>query len=79
MHSGSAVISKAGSDKGKTYVVVGFDDKGYALVSDEKRHGLSAPKKKNVRHLSDTGISVEIPKTDALLVTTIRRLPPSQK
>lgn len=79
MQSGSVVISKSGSDKGKTYIVIGFDDKGFALVSDGKRHTLSAPKKKNIKHLSDLGICVDLPKTDALLVTTIRRLPPSQK
>lgn len=79
METGSAVVSKAGGDSGKTYVVVGFDEKGYALVCDGQRHKLAAPKRKNVRHLSDTGSKVEVPKTDALLRTAIRRLPPSNK
>ena len=79
METGSAVVSKAGGDSGKTYVVVGFDAKGYALVCDGRRHSLAAPKRKNVRHLSDTGMRVTVPKTDAALRTAIRRLSPSDK
>ena len=79
METGSAVVSKAGGDSGKTYVVVGFDAKGYALVCDGQRHLLAAPKRKNVRHLSDTGLRVTVPKTDASLRTAIRRLTPSEK
>lgn len=79
MEKGSAVVSKAGGDSGKTYVVVGFDEKGYALVCDGRRHMLAAPKRKNVRHLSDTGQRIDPPKTDAALRTAIRRLPPSKK
>ncbi len=79
METGSAVVSKAGGDKGRTYVVVGFDEKGYALVADGRRHKLAAPKKKNVGHLSDLGLKIPPVKTDALLVTAIRRLTPSEK
>lgn len=79
METGSAVVSRAGGDSGKTYVVVGFDARGYALVCDGKRHVLAAPKRKNVRHLSDTGLRIDIPKTDAALSSAIRRLAPSPK
>ncbi len=79
METGSAVVVKAGGDKGRTYIVVGFDEKGYALIADGKRHGLAAPKKKNVRHLSDLGLKIAEAKTDAALVTAIRRLTPSEK
>ncbi len=79
MQTGSAVISKAGGDSGKTYIVLGFDEKGYALVSDGKRHLLAAPKKKNVKHLSDTGRSVDLPKTDAALRAAIGKLGLSEK
>lgn len=74
METGSVVISKAGGDIGKIYLVVGRDEKGYALLVDGKRHKLSAPKKKNVRHIADTGRTVSVPKTDAAVVTAIRRL-----
>ncbi len=73
METGSLVISKAGGDSGKIYIVVGFDEKGYALVTDGKRHKLASPKKKNVRHIADTGRTVSVPKTDAAVVTAIRR------
>ena len=79
MQTGSAVISKAGGDSGKTYIVLGFDEKGYALVADGKRHLLAAPKKKNVKHLSDTGRSVDLPKTDAALRAAIGKLGLSEK
>ncbi len=74
METGSVVISKAGGDIGKIYLVVGRDEKGYALLVDGKRHKLSAPKRKNVRHIADTGRTVSVPKTDAAVVTAIRRL-----
>ncbi len=78
MEKGSAVRSKAGSDTDKLYVVVGFDAKGYALVCDGARHPLSAPKKKNVRHLTETGECLAVPKTDAALRTALRRLVPKE-
>lgn len=74
METGSVVISKAGGDIGKIYLVVGRDEKGYALLVDGKRHKLSAPKRKNVRHIADTGRTVSVPKMDAAVVTAIRRL-----
>lgn len=78
MQTGSVVLSKAGGDSGKMYLVLGFDAKGYALIADGKRHGKAAPKKKNVKHLSDTGVVWKIPKTDAAIVTAIRRFRPSE-
>ena len=75
MKEGSAVKSRAGSDAGRTYIVTGMDGK-YAYVSDGKRHKLSEPKKKNIRHLIETGQEVILPKTDAQLQTIIRRLEP---
>lgn len=74
METGSVVISKAGGDSGKIYIVVGFDEKGYALLTDGKRHKFGNPKRKNVRHIADTGRTVSVPKTDAAVVTAIRRL-----
>jgi large subunit ribosomal protein L14e len=51
---GSAVISKAGRDKGRKLVVVGFEN-GTALTADGKMRKLANPKKKNLRHLQATG------------------------
>ena len=74
MRKGNEVISKAGSDSGRVYLVVGHDDRGYALCVDGRRHGLAAPKSKNVRHLKETGKEVVLPKTDAGVASAIKRL-----
>ena len=74
MRKVSAVISKAGSDCGKVYLVVGYDGRGYALCVDGKRHKLGSPKSKNVRHIKATGTEVELPGTDAGDVSAIARL-----
>ena len=52
---GSIVYSKAGRDVGKCYIIVRFDDKGYAYVVNGTDKKLAAPKRKNVRHLDPTG------------------------
>ena len=54
MRKVSAVISKAGGDAGRVYLVVGYDDRGYALCVDGVRHKLARPKSKNVRHIRST-------------------------
>lgn len=74
MRKGSAVISKAGGDRGKVYLVVGTDERGYALCVDGRRHKLGAPKSKNVKHLKPTGKEVELPATDAGVASVIARL-----
>lgn len=50
---GSAVVSKAGRDKGKILVVIGFDGK-YAIIADGQMRKLENPKKKKVMHLQVT-------------------------
>jgi len=52
---GSIVYSKAGRDIGKCYIIVRFDDKGYAFVANGKDKLLAAPKRKNVKHLDPSG------------------------
>lgn len=74
MQKGSAVISKAGGDIGRIYLVVGTDDRGYVLCVDGRRHKLCAPKSKNVKHLKPTGREVELPTTDAGVISVIARL-----
>lgn len=51
---GSIVYSKAGRDRGKCYIIVRLDEKGYAFVANGSDKTLSDPKRKNVKHL-DTG------------------------
>ena len=52
---GSIVYSKAGRDRGKCYIIVRLDDKGYAYVANGSEKALSAPKRKNVKHLEPIG------------------------
>ena len=52
---GSIVHSKAGRDVGKCYIIVRFDEKGYAFVANGSDRKLSAPKRKNVKHLEPSG------------------------
>lgn len=71
---GAIVESTSGSDEGKFYIVTGYDEKGYLLLTDGARHKLGSPKRKNVRHIKPAGSSVKtVPKTDAAVVTALRR------
>lgn len=56
---GSIVLSKQGRDKGMYFVVVALDD-SYAYLSDGGMRKLSSPKKKNLRHLSNTGTVLQV-------------------
>ena len=48
---GSTVISKAGRDEGRTFMVVQSLDDEYVLISDGETHKMLKPKKKKRRHL----------------------------
>ena len=52
---GSAVISKAGRDKGKYMAVVGIDG-NYAIIADGQMRKLSNPKRKKLMHLQLTNV-----------------------
>lgn len=53
---GSVVMSTQGRDKGMYFVVVGADAKhGYAYLADGGMRKLNAPKRKNVKHISNSG------------------------
>jgi ribosomal protein L14E/L6E/L27E len=51
---GRVVWSKAGRDKGKTYIIVETLDDKYVLVCDGEARNLERPKKKKLMHLSVT-------------------------
>lgn len=48
---GTVVLSKAGRDAGRFFVVVGKVDNQYVLLSDGDLRKLANPKKKKVKHL----------------------------
>lgn len=48
---GQAVVSIAGRDRGRRYIVTGIIDHTFVTVADGAYRRVSNPKKKNVRHL----------------------------
>lgn len=53
--SGSIVLSKAGRDRERLFVVLSIDD-NFALIADGKIRRVEKPKKKKLRHLEFAGI-----------------------
>lgn len=53
---GSAVISKAGRDRGRLFLVVAEVDGDFVLVADGGLRRMDRPKKKRRRHLKPTGV-----------------------
>ena len=58
---GMMAISKAGHDKGETYVIVGVDEK-YVYLCDGRLKTLGNPKKKSKKHIQiiKSGIHEEL-------------------
>ena len=59
IEAGSVIISSAGHDKGRFMLVVGTDGGKY-LVADGKERKLGAPKKKNLKHVRATSMSIDV-------------------
>ena len=57
---GQVVWSAAGHDKDSFYVVVKVDEDGSIRIADGKRRKLSAPKRKNPRHLRPTRSVIDL-------------------
>ena len=55
---GSVVLSTQGRDKGMYFLVVSVD-KGFVFLADGGMRKLNAPKKKNVKHVSFSGVMLE--------------------
>lgn len=54
--TGSVVMSTQGRDKGMFFVVVNVDvKKGYVYLVDGGMRKLNAPKRKNLKHVSNSG------------------------
>lgn len=56
---GSVVLSTQGRDKGMYFVVVAVDDDAVYLADGGMRK-LAAPKKKNIKHVSDSGTVLDV-------------------
>ncbi|MGM0420135.1 MAG: hypothetical protein ACQEQG_03990 [Bacillota bacterium] len=60
---GRLVISLAGRDKGKLYIVIAHNEKdNFLRLSDGKKHPIDDPKKKNFKHVKQ----LEIPNNDLI-------------
>ena len=51
---GSVVISTAGRDSGRSFLVVGLQDEKYVYIADGDLRRLAKPKKKKLKHIALT-------------------------
>ena len=51
MDVGQVVVSTAGHDRGRTFVIVGRLDDATVLIADGRTRTMDRPKKKKIRHL----------------------------
>ncbi|HHV95100.1 MAG TPA: RNA-binding protein [Clostridiaceae bacterium] len=56
---GELVISKAGRDAGRVFVVVKNVDENYVLISDGDLRKIEKPKKKKIKHIESCGIIID--------------------
>lgn len=56
---GSVVISKAGRDKSKYYIIIGILDTEYVLICNGILRSIEKPKKKKLKHLIFTDLIAE--------------------
>lgn len=56
---GEIVCSKAGRDTGRYFVVVKQVDDIYLLISDGDLRKIEKPKKKKLKHLDFTGVTID--------------------
>lgn len=56
---GQIVISRAGRDSGKTFVVIKVIDDMYVQISDGDLRRIEKPKKKKIKHLVSNGDKAE--------------------
>lgn len=57
---GSVVLSKQGRDKGSFFLVTAVDAKGFVYLADGGMRKLNAPKKKNIKHVSYSGVNLTV-------------------
>ena len=51
IEAGAVVVSKAGRDEGRTFLVIESLDDEYVLIADGDTHKVEKPKKKKRKHL----------------------------
>ena len=78
MNIGDVVVSLSGHDVGRLYVVTGVEENS-AVLCDGKRKLLKSPKKKNIKHLKETGERVDLSLYEPLYDAHIRKVLKSVK
>lgn len=75
MKAGELVRSLAGRDKGRLYIVLRTEG-DFAYVTDGKRHLMSEPKKKRLKHIASEGAEAELSslECDAHVRKAIKRI-----
>lgn len=63
---GRVVYSKAGRDKGRSFIVVGVLSEEYVYISDGSLRFIEKPKKKKVKHLVFTNLVADEIKNELL-------------
>ena len=71
MNTGDVVMSVSGHDKGRLYVVIQGGE--FPLLCDGKRKLLHNPKKKNCKHLKETGERIDLSAYNPLYDAHIRK------
>lgn len=51
----TVALSLKGRDKGRLFLIIGYQDEAYALIADGKLRKLEKPKKKKLMHLKAIG------------------------
>ena len=64
---GDVVVSRAGRDAGRPFVVLSLPEPDYALLADGKLRTLEKPKRKKLRHTQSAHLAIpeESMRTDA--------------
>ena len=60
METGTIVLSKAGRDEGRVFLVVAAPEENFRHVADGKLRPLAKPKRKKLKHLTILGYSEEL-------------------
>ena len=67
------IVSRAGHDRGKQFMVVGVREDGRLLLCDGKNRRLENPKCKSPKHVRVAGRGSERPGSDKAIRTTLAR------
>ncbi len=72
---GTVVISKAGHDRGKRFVILSTEDR-FAFIADGRTRTISSPKKKKIIHLvlTNTALSEDEMESDRSIHLALRCL-----